>query len=51
VTESRAGSGADAAAALRAVLVAIDTGEVDATENERAYLAGAVAALDAKPGV
>jgi hypothetical protein len=36
----------DVAARLRGVLEAIDTGELDATDVQRAHLAGAVAALE-----
>jgi hypothetical protein len=36
----------DVAARLRGVLDAIDTGELDATDVQRAHVAGAVAALE-----
>jgi hypothetical protein len=36
----------EVAARLRGVLDAIDAGELDATDVQRAHLAGAVAALD-----
>lgn len=36
----------DVAAGLRAVLAAIEAGEIEAAPGERAYLAGALDALD-----
>lgn len=37
---------AEVAAGVRSLLAAIDTGEVAASERQRAYLAGAADALD-----
>lgn len=41
---------AEVAEQLRALLAVIDAGEMDATDTERAYLAGAADALDAVAG-
>lgn len=37
---------AEVAASMRVLVAAIDAGDVAASEQQRAYLAGAVAALD-----